>query len=157
MDMRKIRKLIELIKETGIAEIEIREGEQSVRISREIKHAPGMMPAMPMASSYTIPENQAVNQSAANQVTQENNAPAANLSKNAIKAPMVGTVYLSSSPGAKPFVAIGQTVKAGDTICLIEAMKMFNQIEADKAGTVTAILVESGAPVEFNQPMFTIE
>ena len=156
MDMRKIRKLIELIKETGIAEIEIREGEQSVRISREIKHTSSMMPAMPMAS-YTIPENQPVNQSTANQVIQENTAPAANLSKNAIKAPMVGTVYLSSSPGAKPFVEVGQTVKAGDTICLIEAMKMFNQIEADKAGTVTAILVESGAPVEFNQPMFTIE
>lgn len=155
MDMRKIRKLIELIKETGIAEIEIREGEESVRISREIKSAPGMMQPVPMAS-YTVPDTQQAPIS--NQLSnKETLLPTIDNSKHMLKAPMVGTVYLSSSPTAKPFVQVGQTVKAGDTICLIEAMKMFNQIEADKTGTITAILVENAAPVEFNQPLFTIE
>lgn len=158
MDMRKIRKLIELIKETGIAEIEIREGEQSVRISRELKPTPGMMPPMPMmGAAYTIPEAQAAAPTANHPPKGETAIPAASSSKNTIKAPMVGTVYLSSSPGAKAFVEIGQTIKAGETICLIEAMKMFNQIEAEKSGIITAILVENGAPVEFDQPLFTIE
>lgn len=150
MDMRKIRKLIELINETGIAEIEIREGEESVRISRETSRvqtatyaqAPiAPMPAMAAAPAAAQP--------------QEPVSPLAN--KHSVKAPMVGTVYLSPSPGAKKFVEVGQSVKAGDTLCLIEAMKMFNQIEADKAGTITAILVETGVPVEFNQPLFVIE
>jgi acetyl-CoA carboxylase biotin carboxyl carrier protein len=144
--MRKIRKLIELIKETGIAEIEIREGEQSVRICREFnKGAPTILPA-PQAPVYAIQEEKAVYV-----------APSASENKNVVKSPMVGTVYLAPSPGAKQFVQVGQTVKIGDTLCLVEAMKMFNQIEADKAGTITAILVESGAPVEFDQPLFAIE
>jgi acetyl-CoA carboxylase biotin carboxyl carrier protein len=152
MDMRKVRKLIQLIQETGIAEIEIREGEESVRISRESNKIP-MMAAMP--TTYAAPENRAP------EITAENpSAPTPELTvsnKHTLKAPMVGTVYLSPSPGAKSFVEVGQAIKAGDTLCLIEAMKMFNQIEADKTGTVSAILVETGAPVEFNQPLFIIE
>lgn len=151
MDFRKIRKLIALIQETGIAEIEIREGEESVRISRG-----GKMPTATVMTSMPI-ENEI--QTSSPQVTTSEKtavaAPAAH--KHTVKAPMVGTVYLSPSPGAKIFVEVGQTVKAGETLCLIEAMKMFNQIEADKAGTITAILVESGTPVEFNQPLFAIE
>lgn len=148
MDMRKIRKLIELIQETGVAEIEIREGEESVRISRASTHTPPATMPAPMVH-YAQPAPAAAAPAPAEQ------APAAN--KHSLKAPMVGTVYLSPSPGAKPFIEVGQTVKMGDTLCLIEAMKMFNQIEADKAGTVTAILVESGSPVEFNQPLVVIE
>lgn len=151
MDMRKIRKLIELINETGIAEIEIREGEESVRISRETSRtavATYATTAIPAAPIPAAPATTASPQEPAA-------APFAN--KHTVKAPMVGTVYLSPSPGAKKFVEVGQTVKAGDTLCLIEAMKMFNQIEADKAGTVTSVLVETGVPVEFNQPLFVIE
>lgn len=158
MDMRKIRKLIELIQETGIAEIEIREGEESVRITREsqkIMPAPMVMPPPVYSSPENVPVTpQAAAASMAPKV-EEKAAPAAN--KHTVKAPMVGTVYLSPSPGAQAFIQTGQTVKIGDTLCLIEAMKMFNQIEADKAGTITAILVDSGVPVEFNQPLFVIE
>lgn len=155
MDIRKIKKLIELIQSTGVAEIEIREGEESVRITREFKNtgmmiAPQMMSAMPAAP--LAPQETASPKASAETAPV---APAAD--KHSIKAPMVGTVYLSPTPGAKPFVEIGQTVKAGDVICLIEAMKMFNQIEADKAGTITAKLVDNGSPVEFNQPLFVIE
>jgi acetyl-CoA carboxylase biotin carboxyl carrier protein len=148
MDMRKIRKLIELIQETGMAEIEIREGEESVRISRVVANsAPHYAP--PPVQHYAPPPP----------------APAAVLpeitplspEKHTVKAPMVGTVYFASTPGAKPFVEAGTSVKKGDTLCLIEAMKMFNQIEADKTGTVTAVLVENGSPVEFNEPLVVIE
>lgn len=154
MDMRKVKKLIELLKKSGIAEIEIREGEESVRITRESKASPvmmapnNMMPAQPVQS---IP----VETKAEAPPSKPVEAPAPE--KITIKAPMVGTVYLSASPGSKPFIEIGQTVKVGEVICLIEAMKMFNQIEADKAGTVTARLVDNGTPVEFNQPLFIIE
>ena len=152
MDLRKIRKLIELIQETGIAEIEIREGEESVRISREsskVSSAP-IFTAAPQAAQV-IAESP---RPAAAPAAETANAHA---NKHTVKAPMVGTVYLAPSPGAKVFVEIGQTVKAGDTLCLIEAMKMFNQIEADKAGKITAILIDTGVPVEFNQPLFVIE
>lgn len=163
MDMRKIRKLIELIQETGIAEIEIHEGEESVRISREnsrvVASAPILqhhaLPAAATPPAPTLPGH------APHAPSQPASAPAetlpANPNRHEIKAPMVGTVYLSPSPGAKPFIQVGQPVKMGDTLCLIEAMKMFNQIEADKAGTITAILVDSGVPVEFNQPLVVIE
>ncbi|MHB1946873.1 MAG: acetyl-CoA carboxylase biotin carboxyl carrier protein [Gammaproteobacteria bacterium] len=158
MDMRKIRKLIELLQETGIAEIEIKEGEESVRISREPTRLVGSpMPSMPV--TYTMPEthHHAPQPAAAPQAPEQAAPAATHENKHIVKAPMVGTVYLSPSPGAKSFIEIGQPIKAGDTICLIEAMKMFNQIEADKSGTVTAVLVESGAPVEFNQPLVVIE
>lgn len=148
MDMRKIKKLIELIQSTGVAEIEIREGEESVRITRE-SAKPTMMMAPPMPQHAPPPV------SSSEPAAKTDTAPA--VEKQTIKAPMVGTVYLSATPGSKPFVEIGQTVKPGDVICLIEAMKMFNQIEADRAGTITARLVDNGTPVEFNQPLFVIE
>lgn len=153
MDLRKIRKLIELIQETGIAEIEIHEGEESVRISRETSKAAPAMINMPQ--TYTLPPEPVV--AAAPMSPPAGGESSAHAGKHSVKAPMVGTVYLSPSPGAKAFIQVGQTVKPGDTLCLIEAMKMFNQIEADKAGTITAILVESGVPVEFNQPLVVIE
>ncbi len=154
MDMRKIRKLIELIQETGVAEIEIHEGEESVRISRVGSHiAPAAMSAPVIHYAQPAPTAAAAPVAA----TPEPVEPSPAVSKHSLKAPMVGTVYFSPSPGAKPFIEVGQTVKIGDTLCLIEAMKMFNQIESDKAGTVTAILVEGGSPVEFNQPLVVIE
>lgn len=153
MDMRKIKKLIELLQSTGVAEIEIKEGEESVRITRETAHTGPQVIMAPAAATAAAPAPAPV--AAAPAVEAKPAAPAAD--KHTIKAPMVGTVYLSASPGAKAFVEIGQTVKAGEVICLIEAMKMFNQIEADKAGTVTARLVDNGSPVEFNQPLFVIE
>lgn len=147
MDIRKIKKLIELLQNTGVAEIEIREGEESVRITREISKTQTVMMTAPIASApQTLPPEKV-----------ESHPLEPHHEKHAIKSPMVGTIYLSPSPGTKPFVEIGQAVKAGDVICLIEAMKMFNQIEADKTGTITARLVDNGTPVEFNQPLFLIE
>jgi acetyl-CoA carboxylase biotin carboxyl carrier protein len=151
MDMRKIKKLIELLQKTGVAEIEIREGEESVRITREMK-----LPA----TTFIAPQEAVAppHHAAAPQEPEEaKTAATAQSNKHTVKAPMVGTVYLSPTPDAKAFVEVGQSVKAGDVICLIEAMKMFNQIEADKTGTITAKLVENGTPVEFNQPLFVIE
>src|SRR3989338_2025839 len=150
MDIRKIKKLIELIQKTGVAEIEIREGEESVRITRETNKPPAVVMSTPppfMASAAMPTENK----------SEHSSHSEAAIEKHTVKAPMVGTVYLSPTPGAKPFVEIGQTVKTGDVICLIEAMKMFNQIEADKTGTITSRLVDNGTPVEFNQPLFVIE
>ena len=155
MDMRKIRKLIELIKETGIAEIEIREGEESVRISRELNRP--SYPVMQTAPTHVVADPQPAPASPAAPAAAEKDPSSELANKHSVKAPMVGTVYLSPTPGAKKFIEVGQPVKQGDTICLIEAMKMFNQIEADKSGTVTAVLVDSGVPVEFNQPLFIIE
>jgi acetyl-CoA carboxylase biotin carboxyl carrier protein len=151
MDLRKIRKLIELIQETGIAEIEIHEGEESVRISRENTKVVSTM----MAPPTFAPAQHAIAAPQPAVVKTEQTDTLSN--KHTVKAPMVGTVYLSPSPGAKTFIQVGQTVKAGDVLCLIEAMKMFNQIEADKAGVITAILVDTGIPVEFNQPLVVIE
>lgn len=156
MDMRKIKKLIELIQSTGVAEIEIREGEESVRITREIQKATApLMMAPPVMPSAPIP------QAPLPETTKPDTLKSAEAGhtsdKHVLKAPMVGTVYLSPTPGSKPFVEVGQTVKMGDVICLIEAMKMFNQIEADKTGKIASRLVDNGTPVEFNQPLFTIE
>lgn len=151
MDIRKVKKLIELIDETGVFEIEIKEGEESVRISRGAVNpvAPAMMPAaMPPMAAPAVP-------AAAPAVTEV--AAADDDNKHKVKSPMVGTVYLAPTPGAPPFIEIGQRVEVGDTLCLVEAMKMFNQIEADRAGKVTARLVDNGSPVEFNQPLFIIE
>ncbi|HUX83049.1 MAG TPA: acetyl-CoA carboxylase biotin carboxyl carrier protein [Halothiobacillus sp.] len=151
MDIRKIKKLIELLEESGIAEIEIREGEESVRIARGQMMAPGM-PMMgyaqqPAMAAMPAPAPSPSNTQAATPVTSGKSLP----------SPMVGTFYRSASPTAKPFVEIGSTIQAGDTLCVIEAMKMFNQIEAETSGTITAILVENGQPVEFDQPLFIIE
>lgn len=153
MDIRKIKKLIELAKESGIAEIEIHEDGESVRISLvSTQAAQTVVTSVP---TYHVPQEAPAAAPAATPTAAPKESSTAG--KHTVKAPMVGTVYLASSPGAKSFVEIGQTVKPGDVLCLIEAMKMFNQIEADKAGTITARLVESGVPVEFNQPLFVIE
>jgi len=162
MDMRKIKKLIELIKETGVAEIEIREGEESVRITRESsKPAPIITQAIPPGIYAEEPKQAVRTPEQPTPAATETKPTAASVpaieNKHVVKSPMVGTVYLSPSPNAKAFIEVGKPVKAGDVICLIEAMKMFNQIEADKTGTITACLVENGAPVEFNQPLFVIE
>lgn len=155
MDMRKIKKLIELLQSTGVAEIEIKEGEESVRITREVANKGAqviMAPAPPPVAAAPVAAAPAPAATAPAAETKPSHHD-----KHTVKSPMVGTVYLSSSPGSKAFVEIGQTVKAGEVICLIEAMKMFNQIEADKAGKITARLVDNGTPVEFNQPLFVIE
>ncbi len=151
MDIRKIKKLIDLIQESDVAEIEIHEGEESVRISRNSSTAPIMMAAPTAVAAAPIATAPAAVTPAVEA------APAASNTANAVKSPMVGTFYRSSSPEAPAFVEVGQTVSAGDIICIIEAMKMFNQIEADRSGTVKAILVESGHPVEFDEPLIIIE
>lgn len=156
MDIQKIKKLIELVEESGISEIEIRENEDSVRISRKLEtpatqqqyvvhapapvmHAPAHQPAPAAAPTASAPAAAAV--------------PAG----HTVNSPMVGTLYRAPAPTQPPFVEIGSKVKTGDTLCIVEAMKMLNQIEADKAGTVTAILAENGQTVEFGQPLFVIE
>ncbi len=150
MDIRKVKKLIELLEESGISEIEISEGEESVRISR-YPH-PGVMSFAPQAF---MPSPAAAPQAAQPEAAA---APAeAPTPGHQITAPMVGTYYSSASPGAKTFVEIGSEVSPGDTLCIIEAMKMMNQIESDVAGRVVSILVENGDPVEYGQPLFVIE
>jgi acetyl-CoA carboxylase biotin carboxyl carrier protein len=153
MDIRKVKKLIELLEESGIAEIEISEGEESVRISR---YPPGTGAAAPVMH-YAAPPA-AAPQVAAPVAAAAVAAPvAAPRNDHTVTAPMVGTFYSSATPGAKSFVDIGSEVNVGDTLCIIEAMKMMNQIESDKAGRVTAMLVKNGEPVEFGQPLFIIE
>ncbi len=152
MDIRKVKKLIELLEESGIAEIEIKEGEESVRISRHsqtmaapvaMATAPVMAPAIGAAPAMPAAETPAA----------EETVPAGHM----VRSPMVGTFYRASAPGAKPFVDVGDTVTAGETLCIIEAMKILNQIEADKSGKITAILVDNGQPVEYDEPLFIIE
>ncbi|MEJ6540708.1 MAG: acetyl-CoA carboxylase biotin carboxyl carrier protein [Halioglobus sp.] len=159
MDIRKVKKLIELLEESNIDEIEIKEGEESVRISRNgakalamaAQAAPAYAPPVyaPPVYSAPAPAPQAPVAPAAP-------APAAISAGHMLTSPMVGTFYRSPSPTSASFVEVGQTVKVGDIVCIVEAMKMMNQIEADKAGTVETILVESGEPVEFDQPLFCI-
>ncbi|MBM5100799.1 acetyl-CoA carboxylase biotin carboxyl carrier protein [Vibrio parahaemolyticus] len=152
MDIRKIKKLIELVEESGIAELEISEGEESVRISRHGTAAPAPVhyAAAPVAAPSPVAAPVAEAPAA--------EAPAAAVpAGHQVLSPMVGTFYRSPSPDAKSFVEVGQKVNAGDTLCIVEAMKMMNQIEADKSGVVTAILVEDGQPVEFDQPLVVIE
>ena len=148
MDIRKVKKLIELLEESDINEIEIKEGEESVRISR----ASSVVAAAPVMQAAPAPVAAPVAAPAAAPV-----APAAPaIDGHAVTSPMVGTFYGAPSPGAAPFVQVGQSVKEGEVICIIEAMKMMNQIEADKSGTVTAVLVEDGEAVEFDQVLVTI-
>jgi acetyl-CoA carboxylase biotin carboxyl carrier protein len=159
MDIRKVKKLIELLEESGIAEIEISEGEESVRISRYpaggghaapiVHYAPAPMAPMAAAPQATLAAPAAAPVAAAPAVAAK--------ADHTVTAPMVGTFYSAATPGAKAFVDIGSEVNVGDTLCIIEAMKMMNQIESDKAGRVTAILVKNGDPVEFGQPLFIIE
>ena len=154
MDIRKIKKLIELLEESDIGELEIKEGEESVRISRGTAHllnAQQMMMPQMMAPAVA-PVAAAAPAAAAPAAEKESQA----LSGHIIKSPMVGTFYSAPSPGSPAFAAVGQHVKVGDVICIVEAMKMMNQIEADKAGVIEAILAEDGEPVEFDQPLITI-
>jgi len=154
MDIRKIKKLIELVEESGISELEISEGEESVRISRA---APAQAyPMMQQAYAIPAPQQPALATAVAAAAPAEAAAPAA-ISGHIVRSPMVGTFYRTPSPDAKAFVEVGQKVNAGDTLCIVEAMKMMNQIEADKSGVVKAILVESGQPVEFDEPLVVIE
>ena len=158
MDIRKVKKLIELLEESNIDEIEIKEGEESVRISRNGAQtaAAGHYAATQFAPQYAPPPPPApVAQAAASAPAAE---PAADpvASGHMVRSPMVGTFYRSPSPTSPVFIEVGHTVKVGDIICIVEAMKMMNQIEADKAGTIAAILVENGEPVEFDQPLFAI-
>ena len=150
MDIRKVKKLIELLEESQVAEIEIHEGEESVRISR-------MPQAVPAQTFVQAPPAMMAAPVAAAPVAAPAAAEPAVLEGHTVDSPMVGTFYEAASPGAKPFVDVGQQVNAGDTLCIIEAMKMLNQIEADKSGKVTARLVENGQPVEFGQALFVID
>jgi acetyl-CoA carboxylase biotin carboxyl carrier protein len=154
MDLRKLKKLIDLVEQSGIAELEITEGEEKVRISRS-----GAMPAAPVtmnvqaAPPVAAGANGAQSEAEASAAT---GAAAAIPAGHVMKAPMVGTFYRASAPGAKPFVELGQSIATGEVLCIIEAMKLLNEIEADQAGTIKAILVENGQPVEYGQPLFVI-
>jgi acetyl-CoA carboxylase biotin carboxyl carrier protein len=152
MDIRKIKKLIELLEESGIAEIEIKEGEEALRISRmstgtAVSHVPTVA-SLPLPAPLPVPAKAA---------TPAAEAPKAKGNEHVVTAPMVGTFYGAPSPGAKPFVEIGDEVKVGQVLCIIEAMKMMNQIESDKAGRITSIMARNGDPVEFGQPLFVVE
>jgi len=149
MDIRKVKKLIELLEQSGISELEISEGEESVRISRHPRV--GMQtPAAAAPLVHALPAAPAMPATAAGEHTTRND-------EHTVTSPMVGTYYASASPGAKAFVEIGSEIKVGQILCIIEAMKMMNQIESDKAGRVTAVLAKNGEPVEFGQPLFIIE
>ncbi len=150
MDLRKLKKLIELVEESGIGELEITEGEEKVRISKSgsgvqsYATAPLVLPPVAAAPVASIQEMEAA-------------AKAALPDGHMVKSPMVGTFYRSSAPGANAFVEVGQTVEVGDTLCIIEAMKLLNEIESDKSGVIKAILIENGQPVEYGEPLFEIE
>ncbi|KGF83781.1 acetyl-CoA carboxylase [Salmonella enterica subsp. enterica serovar Weltevreden] len=151
-----MKKLIELVEESGISELEISEGEESVRISRTTANAG--FPVMQQAYAAPMMQQPALSNAVAPAATPAMEAPAAaEISGHIVRSPMVGTFYRTPSPDAKAFIEVGQKVNVGDTLCIVEAMKMMNQIEADKAGTVKAILVESGQPVEFDEPLVVIE
>lgn len=156
MDIRKVKKLIELLEESGVAEIEIKEGEESVRISRMGANAPVthyvQAPPMMQAPAPAQAAPAAAPRAPAPAAEDEGPRP-----ENTVTAPMVGTFYAAPAPGAKPFVEVGDEVKVGQTLCIIEAMKMMNQIESDKAGRVASVLVKNGEPVEFGQPLYVIE
>jgi len=155
MDLRKIKKLMELLEESGIAEIEVKEGEESIKLSRNISSSTNMqVPQIiqqPVQTSQP-PANQQASDKGVNAVD--------NLKKekrNTVNSPMVGTFYASASPESKPFVTIGQSVKKGDTLCILEAMKMMNQVQAESDGKIVEILVDNAEPVEFDQPLFVLE
>ncbi len=153
MDLRKLKTLIDLVQQSGIAELEITEGEERVRISRGMPMAPANSATAPAALAPAAPPLVAA---AGPAVAATPPAEPAAAEGHVIKSPMVGTFYRAAAPGAKPFVELGQTVKAGDTVCIIEAMKLLNEIESDHDGVVKAILVENGQPVEYGQPLFIL-
>ena len=153
MDIRKIKKLIELLEESGLAELEISEGEESVRIARYAQGAP----AAPQALQISMPPAAAPAAGAAAAAPAAAATAAAARDESLVTAPMVGTFYACPAPGAKPFVEVGQEVRVGQVLCIIEAMKMMNQIESERAGKIMAVLAKNGEPVEFGQPLFAIE
>lgn len=156
MDIRKIKKLIELVEESGISGLEISEGEESVRISRTIvQNLANLQQYMAAPTTHQPPLANAMAPSPI--LSETTNEKKAEISSYTVRSPMVGTFYRAPSPEAKPFVEVGQTVKLGDPLCIVEAMKMMNQIEADKAGVVKAILLENGEAVEFDEPLVIIE
>ena len=161
MDLRKLKKLIELVEESSIAELEITRGEEKVRISKsgsgvqnyafmQPSMHPVMNPAQQAAASVSVPDVDKVTEAS---VADKNSIPDGHV----VKSPMVGTFYRAASPGASAFVEVGQSVKVGDTLCIIEAMKLLNEIEADKTGVIKAILLENGQPVEYGEPLFVIQ
>ncbi|MDR2164834.1 MAG: acetyl-CoA carboxylase biotin carboxyl carrier protein [Zoogloeaceae bacterium] len=147
MDLRKLKKLIDLVQESGISELEVTEGEEKVRIAKFAPGAPVAYAPLPATLPASVPGVSSVNLD-----DEEESAPEGHI----VKSPMVGTFYRSPSPGANAFAEIGQNVKQGDTLCIIEAMKLLNEIEADVAGVIKEILVENGQPVEFGEPLFVI-
>ena len=153
MDIRKVKKLIELLEESDIAELEIREGEESVRISRHGSGAVQVGVPMPQYMQAAAAPPPAAAPAQAPAQTEPEGSPPGHL----VTSPMVGTFYRAPTPGADPFVEVGDTVAEGDTLCIVEAMKILNQIEADKSGVVRAVLVDNGQPVEYGQPLFAIE
>lgn len=155
MDLRKLKTLIELVEASGIAELEISEGEERVRITRTVAAGQQMYTSAPQQIMASAPAPVVTVAAAAPVAPVEAAKPAA-AEGHIVKSPMVGTFYRSASPGAKPFVDVGQNVNSGDTLCIIEAMKLLNEIDADQAGVIKAILVENGQPVEFGQPLFVI-
>lgn len=154
MDIRKVKKLIELLEESNIDELEIKEGEESVRISRNSNRGYAQMMPMQMPAQFAAPTPQAA--VAAPIATESAQAESTKHKGHIIRSPMVGTFYSSPSPGSPVFVEVGKHVKVGDVLCIVEAMKMMNQLESDKAGIIEAILVEDGQPIEFDQPLMTI-
>tara|TARA_B100001564_G_scaffold351618_1_gene357728 strand:- start:1142 stop:1600 length:459 start_codon:yes stop_codon:yes gene_type:complete len=152
MDLRKIKKLMELLEESGIAEIEVKEGEESIKLSRNIAGvaAPAQqMIQQPMMTQQLAPQTTSSEDGKENDSSNEN--------RNTVNSPMVGTFYASASPESKPFVTVGQSVKKGDTLCILEAMKMMNQVQAESDGKILKILVDNAEPVEFDQPLFIVE
>ena len=153
MDLRKIKKLMELLEESGIAEIEVKEGEESIKLSRNITSSAAPLQQMvqqPMMTHQQKPPQ------VASQVENKKD-DSLNQNRNTVNSPMVGTFYASASPESKPFVAVGQSVKKGDTLCILEAMKMMNQVQAESDGKILEILIDNAEPVEFDQPLFVIE
>lgn len=155
MDIRKVKKLIELLEESNIAELEIHEGEESVRISRASQIAAPAVTAAPVAAPVPAAPAPAATPAEAAPTTETGGDT--EISGHKVTSPMVGTFYRAPSPGASAFVEVGQTVNVGDTLCIIEAMKLLNQIEADKSGTIKAILVDNGEPIEYGQALFVID
>lgn len=153
MDIRKIKKLIELLEQSSLTEMEITEGEETVKLSRHLQQAPLAMPAALPAVPPVATQEPVANEAAVAETAE----PSGGFSGKVVRSPMVGTFYAAPSPDADPFVKVGQSVAVGDTLCMVEAMKMFNQIESEYEGKIKQILVENGQPIEFDEPLFEIE
>ena len=153
MDLRKIKKLMELLEESGIAEIEVKEGEESIKLSRNITSS--STPLQQMVQQPMMAPQQQATQTASQVENKKDDS--SNQNRNTVNSPMVGTFYASASPESKPFVTVGQSVKKGDTLCILEAMKMMNQVQAESDGKILEILIDNAEPVEFDQPLFVVE